>query len=223
MASEFEHQIRAIRWFHGFELGGLHTLGPEASALMLKRADNVFKHPVTGKSVLDIGAWDGFFAFEAERRGASRVLATDHFCWSGPGWGTKAGFDLAARIKNSSVESMDIDVPDISPDRIGTFDVVLSLGVIYHLRDPIGHIEQIGRLSTDQVIVETLLDTSFALKPRFLLVKGNRDCADSRDSTNFLAPNVRAMRSLLAMVGFLRVECEIDKKLNRGLFHGFKR
>ena len=37
---------------------------------------------LSGQSVLDIGAWDGFFSFESERRGANRVLAVDSFCWN---------------------------------------------------------------------------------------------------------------------------------------------
>ena len=51
--------------------------------------------------MLDIGAWDGALSFEAERRGASRVLATDSFCWSGEGWGTKDGFEFARKAIGS--------------------------------------------------------------------------------------------------------------------------
>src|SRR4249920_1793425 len=86
----------AINWFHSLTLpGGENTAGVKSAEVLGVEADVVFRHGVTGKSVLDIGAWDGFFSFEAERRGAARVLATDHFCWSGEGWGTKAGFDYA--------------------------------------------------------------------------------------------------------------------------------
>lgn len=65
--------------------------------------------------------------FEAEKRGAARVLATDYFCWGGPGWGTRAGFDLAHRLLNSKVEAKEIDIPDISPETVGVFDIVLFL------------------------------------------------------------------------------------------------
>ena len=68
--------------------------------------------------MLDIGAWDGFFSFEAERRGASRVLATDHFCWSGEGWGTKAGFP---------VQKLGIEVPGL------TGNIFLERGQYLHL------------------------------------------------------------------------------------------
>ena len=75
-----------INWYHSMDLGdGVITKGGASHETFKGIAERVFKHGVEGKSVLDIGAWDGFFSFEAERRGASRVLATDHFCWSGPG------------------------------------------------------------------------------------------------------------------------------------------
>ena len=77
----------AIGWFHSLSLpGGETTVGEKAAAVLGAEAAVVFKHGVAGKRVLDIGAWDGFFSFEAERRGAAQVLATDHFCWSGAGW-----------------------------------------------------------------------------------------------------------------------------------------
>ena len=96
-----------------------------------------------GLSVLDIGAWDGFFSFECERRGASRVVAADYFSWHGSGWGTKAGFTLARDVLGSKVEDVDIDVMDLTPERVGTFDLVLFLGVLYHLRHPLLALERV--------------------------------------------------------------------------------
>ena len=75
-------------WFHSHVFpDGEAVRGEKPIEVLRKEADVVFRHGVAGKSVLDIGAWDGWFSFEAERRGASRVLATDHYCWGGPGWG----------------------------------------------------------------------------------------------------------------------------------------
>ena len=50
--------------------------------------------------------------FAAEDRGARDVLATDHFCWGGPGWGTKAGFDLAKKARGSAVRDREVDIPE---------------------------------------------------------------------------------------------------------------
>jgi tRNA (mo5U34)-methyltransferase len=64
------------------------------------------------------------------------VLATDHFCWSGPGWGTKQGFDYAHKRLKSSVLSLDFDVVYLDPRILGQFEIVLFLRVLYHLKDP---------------------------------------------------------------------------------------
>src|ERR1700720_4280357 len=84
----------AVRWYHTIDLGdGVITRGVDDTPLRLARLD--LPESLSGLSVLDVGAWDGFFSFEAERRGASRILAADHCSWHGKGWGTakgKAGF-----------------------------------------------------------------------------------------------------------------------------------
>ena len=72
---------------------GVVTKGVDNTAFRLAR--HRLPGSLAGQSVLDIGAWDGFFSFEAERRGASRVVAADHYSWHGRGWGSKAGFELA--------------------------------------------------------------------------------------------------------------------------------
>ena len=94
-------RAEAIRWYHTIDLGGgVVTKGIDDSALRLARLD--LPQSLAGLTVLDIGAWDGFFSFEAERRGAARVVAADYFSWHGDGWGSKAGFELAragARIE----------------------------------------------------------------------------------------------------------------------------
>jgi tRNA (mo5U34)-methyltransferase len=78
--SELAQRIRDQTWFHCVDLGdGLVTDGVAMpnNALMAPGAIP----PVAGKTVLDIGAWDGKYSFEAERAGASRVVALDHFVW----------------------------------------------------------------------------------------------------------------------------------------------
>jgi tRNA (mo5U34)-methyltransferase len=68
---------------------------------------------LTGKSVLDVGAWDGFFSFECERRGAARVLAIDTYAWDVHG---KDGFLLAHSVLRSKVESMRLAAEQLHPD-----------------------------------------------------------------------------------------------------------
>jgi tRNA (mo5U34)-methyltransferase len=89
-------------------------------------------------SVLDIGAWDGYYSFQAEARGAQRVLAIDVFqegC-------SDRGFRLAKRVLHSKVEHRFHSVYDL--DKLGErFDVILFLGVYYHLVDPIIALQRI--------------------------------------------------------------------------------
>ncbi len=128
-----------------------------------------------GKSVLDIGAWDGFFSFEAERRGAAQVLATDYFAWHGVGWGTgrgKAGFELARRALGSRVEDQAIDVIELSPDRIGQFDVVFFLGVLYHLPNPLAALERVASVCRQQLILETVVDMIGVRRPAVAFYPG---------------------------------------------------
>src|SRR6187455_1301559 len=152
-------QVTDLRWYHTIDLGGgVVTRGVDDTPLRLSRLQ--FPRDLTGKSVLDIGAWDGFYSFEAERRGAARVVATDHYAWHGTGWGTgkgKAGFELARTVLGSRVEDVDVDVMSLSPDKLGTFDVVLFLGVLYHVPDPLAALERVSAMTADLLIVETVI------------------------------------------------------------------
>lgn len=156
-----------------------------------------------GKTVLDVGSWDGFFAFEAERRGAKRVLATDSFCWSGEGWGNKDGFRLARQVLNSNVEDLDVDVLDLNPDLMGVFDVVLFLGVLYHMKYPILALQKIASVTGEMLILDTHVDLLYNKRPAMVLYPENEL---NDDPTNWVGPNPAAVIAMLKMVGFRRVE-----------------
>jgi tRNA (mo5U34)-methyltransferase len=199
---DLKREVEKIDWWHKIDLGnGIITPGIDRTPKKLKTlkmSDNL-----TGKSVLDIGAWDGFFSFEAERRGARRVLATDSFCWDGEGWGTKAGFNLARQILQSRVEDMDIDVMELSPERVGVFDLVLFLGVLYHMRHPLLALERVSSVTGDQLILETQVDLLWSRKPAAAFYPGTEL---NDDPTNWWAPNPSALKSMLLTVGFKQVD-----------------
>jgi tRNA (mo5U34)-methyltransferase len=154
-------------------------------------------------TVLDVGAWDGFFSFEAERRGAERVLAIDSFSWDGDGWGSKAGFELAHQTLGSAVESKSVDVLELSPERIGTFDLVLFLGVLYHMRHPLLALERVASVTGTQLIVETHVDLIRLRRPAAAFYPGSEV---NRDPSNWWGPNPAAVEAMLDSVGFPRVE-----------------
>ena len=75
-------RVKQIRWFHTIDLGdGIITPGIEQATAWKLSYTGPFSEDLSGETVLDVGAWDGFFSFECERRGAKRVLATDSLMW----------------------------------------------------------------------------------------------------------------------------------------------
>jgi tRNA (mo5U34)-methyltransferase len=195
-------QVEQIRWWHPIDLGGgLVTPGIDVTPARL--AEIQMPESLSGLSVLDIGAWDGFFSFEAERRGARRVLATDSFCWDGGGWGTKKGFELARRALNSRVEDKWIEVLDLSPDTVGVFDVVLFLGVLYHMKHPLLALERVASVTAGHLIMQTQVDMLAVNRPAMAFYPGNEL---SGDPTNWFAPNPPALKAMLETVGFRTIK-----------------
>ena len=200
-STELRSRVDAIRWYHTIDLGGgVVTPGVDDSPVRLARVQ--LPGSLQGKTVLDIGAWDGFFSFECERRGAARVVAADHFSWHGTGWGTKAGFILAREALGSRVEDIDIDVMDLSPDRVGMFDVVLFLGVLYHLRHPFLALERVASVTREWLIVETVVDLVGLRRPAMAFYPGREL---NNDPTNWWGPNLAAVTGMLESLGFREV------------------
>ena len=198
-AGDLRAEAGRVNWFHSIELApGLVTPGRADTRQQVPR---LHLPDLTGKSVLDVGAWDGFFSFEAERRGAARVVALDTFSWQARGEGTgKAGFELARRALGSSVEDVEVEVMDISPETVGgTFDVVLFLGVLYHLRHPFAAIERLRSVTNELLILETHVDLVGSRRPAMAFYPGFEL---ERDWTNWWGPNPAAVIGMLEQAGF---------------------
>jgi tRNA (mo5U34)-methyltransferase len=196
-----------LQWFHSIHLGDEVTPGHKTLDVIQAEADVVFRHGVAGETVLDIGAWDGAFSFEAERRGAREVLATDHFAWAGKGWGRKAAFDYAHAKLKSKVRALEIDIPDITPDRVGWHDTVIMLGVLYHVKDPLGTLERAAAVTLGTLVLETVTTLNDLNEPVMRYFPG-RELAG--DPTNFWAPNTRCLDALLRDLGFSQVEFTLN-------------
>jgi tRNA (mo5U34)-methyltransferase len=195
-------EVSKVNWYHSIPLGdGVVTPGVDDTPSRLSKIH--MPDDLSGKTVLDVGAWDGFFSFEAERRGASRVLATDSFSWSGEGWGTKDGFELARRTLGSRVEDCELDVLDLSPDSVGVFDVVFFLGVLYHMKHPLLALERVSSVTRELLIMSTFVDATWTRRPAAAFYP--RAEANS-DPTNWWGPNPGAVVAMLETAGFTRVD-----------------
>lgn len=197
-----KREVTGLQWWHTIDLGnGIVTPGLDPTPARLPELQ--IPQDLTGLSVLDIGAWDGFFSFEAERRGARRVLATDSFCWGQGGWGSKAGFTLARQALGSRVEDLNIDPLELSPDRIGTFDLVFFIGVLYHMRHPLLALERVFSVTRDRLILQTQVDLSALDRPALAFYQGTEL---NNDPTNWCGPNPSAVVAMLRVVGFSEVK-----------------
>lgn len=192
-------EVAAITWWHRIDLGGgVITPGGCGSDGGLGLPDDL-----TGKTVLDIGAWDGYYAFACERRGAADVLATDSFVWQGqkPGC-SQAGFLCARRALHSAVRDQTIDIMDLSPEAIGgPFDLVLCLGVLYHLRHPLLALERVRSVTRERLVLETHITFTDIPVPALAFYEGDEL---NHDPTNWFDPNPPAVLALLRAAGFVR-------------------
>ena len=200
--AELEKAVAAIRWAHRIDLGQeVVTPGLWDTPQILERLR--VPADLTGQTVLDVGCWDGFYSFEAERRGARRVLATDSFTWQGKSWGSKNGFELARRALNSRVEDLEVDVLDLSAEKIGVFDVVLFLGVLYHMKHPMLALERVASVTGRLLIVETVIDLLYVPGDALRFYPGAQL---NEDESNWFGPTPSAVEAMLRLVGFSRVE-----------------
>ena len=206
-ADELREAVARQGWFHTIDLGhGIVTPGRDESPRKLGWLR--LPEDLSGRSVLDVGAWDGFFSFECERRGAARVVALDGPAWEEPAWGpggfgTKAGFELARRALGSRVEDVTLQLEDISPAALGRFDVVLFLGVLYHLKHPWAALERVASVCDGLLVLETHADLLDLGRPAMALYPGDEVAGDA---SNWWGPNLAALRAMLREEGFPRVE-----------------
>jgi len=215
-------------WRHRIPLpDGTMTPGSQNTQMQLEQMD--LPEDLTGKSVLDVGCSDGFFSFECERRGASRVVAIDDF--SSVYVDTPDGFDIAHQILDSKVEFVTGDMFKLDLKSLGSFDLVLFLGVMYHLRNPFLAVETLASVCADHIIIETeIIPEPTGWKRRLLEPVINRIMPDSymvflegsslnNDPTNWWVQSAPCVEGMLRASGFCDVRTA-NKQWGRGFFHG---
>lgn len=204
--NKLEEDMNAIKWWHPIKIGDYITPGKN------QETEDTFNNlglpdDLTGKTVLDIGAWDGYYSFQCEQRNAKRVVASDKFVWinnriGGHWWNEDDGFNFAHKHLNSSVEKLLASVEELDPKKHGKFDIVLMLGVIYHAKDPIGYLQKAFDMSNDLVIIESHVDLQHLDYPA---VRYYVDSELNEDDTNFWGPNAQAVIGMMKDIGFKEV------------------
>jgi tRNA (mo5U34)-methyltransferase len=231
--SDLRTRADSLVWFHSIDLGdGVVTHGLSESAQTLRPEQLPL---FTGRTVLDIGAWDGYYSFLAERSGAARVVALDHYVWGvdiaareqywnecrelgtfpdqardltdfwRPDLPGRRGFELAKEVLNSRVEPVLADFATVDLDSVGTFDVVLYLGVLYHMKEPLHCLERLRAVTREVAVIETaaICIPSAVGMPLLRFLAGSEL---NRDFGNWYQPNIEALEALAIAAGFSRTE-----------------
>jgi tRNA (mo5U34)-methyltransferase len=210
-----ENVTKLGKWFHNLDLNGVktapdHFLGDYPN-IKFQNFSNAIPADLTGKTVLDIGCNAGFYSIEMKRRGASRVLGID----SDERYLAQARY--AAQVLNADIEFKNISVYDVA--RIGEqFDLVIFMGVFYHLRHPLLALD----LLYDHVVKDLLVfqsmqrgsdqvdplendydfwETDIFDQPGFPQLYFVENCY-SQDPTNWWIPNQACMEAMLRSSGF---------------------
>ncbi len=198
----YSKQLAEKGWYHSFELPGGTLIDGVVSLETEKERYARFPIPadLSGKRVLDIGTWDGWFAFEAERRGAS-VTAVDcveipHFRW-------------VHRKLASKVDYRIVDLYDVPEAGLGAFDYVFFLGVLYHVRHPLLALEIVCRLTTDVALVDSFVSDGDTWRDHLDQIPSlefyeTNELGDLLD--NWFGPSVSCLLALCRSAGFARVE-----------------
>jgi tRNA (mo5U34)-methyltransferase len=151
MAFDTETAMKLIAgrpWHHDFEIvPGVRTNGTYDPSQLWNMLD--LPADLSGMSVADVGASNGYFSFEARKRGA-RVVAFDFRHKD------NSGFGLAQHINGmTDIEHHQINVLEISRREFGRFDVVLALGLLYHVADPYRALANCAQIAEDRLLVES--------------------------------------------------------------------
>jgi tRNA (mo5U34)-methyltransferase len=223
-------------WYHRIELpGGIVTPG---GAPMIPERYGV-PEDLTGLRVLDVGAWDGYWTFEALKRGAREVIAIDDFSdqigmdVQREKWRT---FDLcrdAFGYGTDRVTRFEMSVYDVTPERLGTFDVVFFFGTLYHLRHPLLALDKLSAVCYQTIYIETAILDDYS--PYRGLGKGYDggqmvmefypDNQYGNNHTNWWVPTGMCLMHMVRAAGFEHVDVWklMDNPTRPPEFRGFAR
>jgi tRNA (mo5U34)-methyltransferase len=200
---------QASGWFQHFEVApGVFSPGRNDVRFICDQLQ--IPVDLRGMSVLDVGALEGGFSFECERRGAARVVAYDL-----PGPHT-ARFALAKEILGSNVNYVEGTVYKLTPEMLGTFDIVLFTGVLYHLRYPLLACDLLRRVTRKYCFIESHVIDNYFVTPEGVsplaqiapaivslpIAQFYEHGELEGDATNWFGPNVASVLAWFRSAGF---------------------
>jgi tRNA (mo5U34)-methyltransferase len=208
-------EVSSTVWYHTIDLGdGVVTPGWFDLRPVVERMP---WPDVAGKRCLDVGTYDGFLAFELERRGAAEVVCTDiadHAAWDWPlriraragerladlaGPQKGHGFEVARRALGSSVQKVELNVYDLSAERLGKFDVVVCGSLLLHLREPVRGLEAIRSVCDGRLLSAEAIRLGLSLlRPRTALA----ELDGISERCQWWTPNAAGHRRLVEAAGF---------------------
>lgn len=164
-----------------------------------------------GKTVLDLGCWDGAYSFLAERRGASRVVSFDRPSCR---WGGTEGYQFLHKHFESKCEFVEGNIYELSKSfRPKEFDIVLCYGVLYHMSDPLLALQQIFPVAKEVVVFEGVFSTRLlpSLELRTPAIMKN-----AKDTSVVYVPSVSFMTYAAEYQGFrLRKTTTQEREVGR--------
>ena len=216
--AELRRRVDELQWYHTFELApGVVTPGWMDTRKVVDKVP--IPQDLSGMRCLDVGTFDGFWAFLMEQRGATEVVAVDvpdPRQWDWPADATEeaveeiarrrpgAGFALVAEVQGSKVRREECTVYDLDRERVGTFDFVYLGSLLVHLRDPIGALMRVRDVCSGTLLVVDAADlrSSMSRVPRATL--------DGRGRPWWWIPNLAALIRMVEAAGF-RVERPVTR------------
>lgn len=234
-------------WYHKINLGdGVVTPG---WAPLNESAYNVPER-LDGKRVLDVGAWDGYWAFEALKRGAREVVAIDDFSdtfdsftldigldTSHQAWGT---FDLCRDVLGYGEDvckRFEMSIYDITKEKLGEFDIVFFFGTLYHCRHPLLALDVLSSVCNEEIYIETAILDDYSpyqggigkgYSNRQMVMEFYPTDEYGNNFTNWWSPTMTCLTQMVKASGFQNVvgqkliEKPNELKLCRGFVQGYK-
>jgi tRNA (mo5U34)-methyltransferase len=195
-----------------------------------------------GRSLLDIGGIDGAYAFLAEQAEAGRVAVLDHYIWAtdsdryseiyheyvargetppapheSDAWHpdtmpSRWRFDTAKQALGSQVEAIPVDFMDCDLGAVGMWDLVLYLGVLYHMADPVRALRRVAAVTREQAIIET--EAMFLRGHPEALWRFFPAGELNNDRSNWWVPNLAGLMGLVGAVGFSNAQVLVGEPVD---------